>query len=131
MRFHQLTMIGLLGLVLAVPAASAKAQTIKKVGADVHHVLKKAGNDVKADAKAAGAATHHELKKAGNGTKTELGNATGIHKVGGTVGEAAGEVSSTGKHIGRSAKHTIKKKSSKAHRKLKREGNEAKAQIKP
>ena len=131
MRFHQLTIVGLLSAALAVPVASAKAQSIKKVGDDVHHVLKTAGNDAKADAKAVGSATHHTLKTAGNDTKAELGHATGIHKVGGTVGEAAGEVSNTGKHLGRSAKHTLKKKSSKAHRTLKRDGNDAKAQIKP
>ena len=131
MRFHQLTIIGLVSAALALPAAAVKAQTIKKVGDDVHHVLKTAGNDAKADAKAVGSATHHTLKSAGNSTKTELGHATGIHKVGGTVGEAAGEVSSAGKHLGRTAKHTVKKKSSKAHRVLKREGKDAKAQLKP
>src|SRR5690348_7557223 len=128
MRIQQLMIVAALSGALAVPAA---AQSVKKVESSVHHTLQTAGKDVKETAKSTGSATHHALKTAGNKTKTTLGNATGIHKVGGTVGEAAGEVSSTGKHIGRSAKHTIKKKSSKAHRKLKREGNEAKAQIKP
>lgn len=131
MRFHQFAMIGLLSAALAVPAASAAAQTIKKVGAEVHHALKTAGNDAKADAKAVGSATHHTLKTAGNDTKAELARTTGVHRVGGTVGETAEDVSRAGKHVGRSAKHSVKKSSSAAHHTLKHEGKEAKAQIKP
>jgi hypothetical protein len=131
MRIHHLTIIGLLSAALAAPLAPAAAQSIQKVGADIHHTLKKAGNEAKADAKDVGSAAHHTLKTAGNDTKTDLGNATGIHKVGGTVGQAAGDVSRTGKHIGRTAKHSVKKSSSTAHHQLKREGNDAKAQIKP
>lgn len=128
MRIHHLIAIAGLSVVLAAPAT---AQTIKKVGDDIHNTLKKAGNETKAGAKDVGDATHNALKKAGNGTKTTLGNATGVHKVGGSVGAAAGEVSRAGKSVGRSAKHTVKKSSNAAHKDLKKEGREAKAQIKP
>jgi gas vesicle protein len=128
MRIYHLIAIAGLSVVLATPAS---AQTIKKIGDDIHHTLKKAGNETKAGAKDVGDAAHNTLKKAGNGTKTTLGNATGIHKIGGTVGAAAGEVSRTGKSVGRSAKHSVKKNSNAAHKSLKKEGREAKAQIKP
>jgi hypothetical protein len=128
MRIHQLVAIVGLTAALAAPAA---AQEVKKVGSEVHHTLKAAGRDAKQDAKDAGAATHHALKKAGNATKTDLGEVTGIHKVGGSVGAAAQSFSRTGKSVGRKAKHTLKKKSSSAHRVLKKEGNETKAAIKP
>ncbi|MDB4876938.1 MAG: hypothetical protein JWM41_3384 [Gemmatimonadetes bacterium] len=127
MRIHHLIAVAGLSAALAAPAA---AQSIKSVGADIHHGLKTAGNEVKKDAKEVGGATHHELQKAGNGTKTTLGNATGIHKVGGTVGAAAQDVSHAGKSVGRSAKHSLKKNSSAAHHDLKKTGNEAKAEIK-
>lgn len=128
MRIQQLMVVAALSGIFAVPAA---AQSIKKVESSVHHTLQTAGKDAKETAKAAGSATHHALKHAGNETKTELGKATGIHKVGGTVGEAAGDVSRTGKHIGRSAKHSLKKSKADAHGKLTREGKSAKAEIKP
>jgi hypothetical protein len=128
MRTHHFFIIAGLAAALAAPAG---AQTIKKVGDDVHHVLKKAGTTVKEDAGEVGSATHHVLQKAGNGTKTALGNATGIHKVGGTVGTAAQDVSHASKTIGRSSKATVKKGASVAHNKLTRAGNKAKAEVKP
>ena len=128
MRIHYLIAVAGLSAVLAVPAA---AQTIKKVGDDIHHTLKKAGNGIKEGAKDVGDATHRTLKKAGNDTKGELGRTTGIHRVGGSVGEAAEDVSNTSKHIGRRAKHSLKRHSSRAHRHLKREGRKAKAELKP
>jgi hypothetical protein len=128
MNIYRLMAVVGLGAALAAPV---HAQTIKKIGADVHHTLKSAGNAVKGDAKDVGDATHHELQKAGNGTKTELGKATGIHKVGGSVGAAANDVSRAGKKVGRKAKHSVKKHSSAAHRDLTKSGNDAKAAIKP
>jgi hypothetical protein len=128
MRIQQLMIVAALSGALAVPAA---AQSVKKVESSVHHTLQTAGKDVKETAKSTGSATHHALKTAGNKTKTTLGNATGIHKVGGTVGEAAGDVSRSGKHLGRSAKHSLKKSKAAAHAKLTHEGKSAKAQVKP
>jgi hypothetical protein len=127
MRIHQFMIVGLLSAALAAPAA---AQSIKKVESSVHHALKTAGNDAKADAAKAGSAAHHTLQTAGNDTKTTLGNATGVHKVGGTVGQAAGDVSRSMKHAGRKAKHSLKKNSSAAHHELKQDGNDAKARVK-
>ena len=128
MRIHQLALVGLLSAAFALPAA---AQSIKSVGADVHHVLQTTGKDVKEGAKDAGGAAHHELKKAGNGTKTTLGNATGIHKVGGSVGKAARSVSRSGKHVARSAKHSLKSAKADAHADLTKDGKDTKAAIKP
>ena len=128
MHIYRVLAVAGLSAALAVPA---HAQSIKKVGDEVHHTLKSAGNAVKEDAKDVGSATHRTLQKAGNGTKTELGKATGVHKVGGTVGAAAQDVSRAGKSVGRTAKHSVKKSSSAAHRDLKKTGNETKAAIKP
>jgi len=114
----------------AVLAAPASAQSIKKVGDETHHVLKKTGNAVKKGAKDAGSATHNELTKAGNATKTELGNATGIHKVGGDVGKAAKSVSGTSKKLGAKAKHGVKHEASTAHGELTKAGKDAKATVK-
>jgi ElaB/YqjD/DUF883 family membrane-anchored ribosome-binding protein len=129
MRIQHFLLIVGLSAAAAVPAHAQNP--VKKAADDAHHVLKSTGRDIKEDAKATGSATHHVLKKAGNGTKTELGRVTGIHRVGGTVGQAAGDVSRTGKHYARKAKHTVKRKSSAAHRELKHEGNDAKRTIKP
>ncbi len=118
------------GLAAAL-AAPAHAQSIKKIGSDVHHTLQTAGKDTKEAAKEAGGATHHELQKAGNATKTGLGNATGIHKIGGSVGSAAQSVSRAGKHTARKAKHGVKRGSSKAHNGLTKAGKDAKASLKP
>src|SRR3954470_1079354 len=101
---YALTIAGLSALL----AAPAGAQEVKKATDSTHHVLQRTGNGVKHEAKHAGSAAHHELTKAGNATKTTLGNATGIHKVGGDVGKAAHSVSHTGKAVGSKAKHTLK-----------------------
>lgn len=127
MRIHKLLATVALGALFAVPA---HAQTIKKIGAEVHHDLKTAGNDIKGAAKDAGSATHHTLKKAGNETKETLGNATGIHKVGGDVGKVARKVSHGEKKMARHAKHSLKRDKAEAHGDLTREGKDAKATIK-
>ena len=127
MRIHNaLTILGLSALL----AAPAGAQSIKKVGDATHHVLKKSGRAIKQGAKDAGSATHHTLTKAGNATKTTLGNATGIHKIGGDVGKAAQGVSHTSKRLSRSAKHSIKHKKASVHSALTKSGKDAKATIK-
>ena len=128
MRIHHLIALAGLSAVLAAPAG---AQSIKKVGDDIHHTLKSAGNGIKGGAKHVGDATHRTLKKAGNDTKGELARTTGIHKVGGSVGEAAEDVSRTSKHIGRRGKRSLKRNSNKAHRELKEEGRDAKKGLKP
>jgi hypothetical protein len=127
MRIHHLIVVAGLSAALAAPAV---AQSIKSVGADVHHTLKTAGNAVKGGAKDVGSAAHHTLKKAGNGTKTELGEATGIHKVGGSVGRAARSVSRSEKKVARSAKHSLKKHKAHAHADLTKAGKDTKASIK-
>jgi hypothetical protein len=128
MRIQYLLTIAGLSALLATSAAAQ--DPIKKVGDETHHVLKKTGNTVKQGAKDAGSATHHTLKKAGNATKTELGNATGIHTVGGEVGKAAQSVSHTGKHLSRKAKHSLKKNKAEAHADLTKAGKDAKADVK-
>lgn len=127
MKLHHLLAAAALGAILAVPV---HAQSVKKVAANVHHTLKKAGNDTKAAAKSAGAAVHHTLKKAGNDTKDEAGEVTGVHKVGGDVGKAAHAVSRTGKKTARHAKHALKRSTSAAHDSLTKAGKSAKASVK-
>jgi hypothetical protein len=115
----------------AILAAPAHAQSIIKKTADqAHHVLQKAGRDIKETAKDAGSTTHHALKKAGNETKEAAGEVTGIHKVGGDVGKAAHRVSHTGKKLGAKAKHGVKHEASAAHHSLTKAGNETKAEVK-
>jgi gas vesicle protein len=127
---YAFAIVGLSAL-FALPAhAQDVKKDVKKVGDETHHVLKKTGNAVKQDAKDVGTAAHHTLKTAGNTTKTDLGNATGIHKVGGDVGKAAQTVSRTGKRVGRSAKHTVKRSTSMAHDSLTKAGKNAKAAVK-
>jgi len=123
---HALTIVGLSALL----AAPVGAQSIKKVTDEAHHALQKTGKDIKKGAKHAGSATHNELTKAGNATKTTLGNATGIHKIGGDVGAAAQDVSHTSKHVSRKAKHGLKHQSSSAHNTLTTSGKNAKAGLK-
>lgn len=128
MRVQRFLITAAIGALLAAPAG---AQSIKKITSETHHELQKAGNGIKAGAKEAGSATHHTLTKAGNATKTELGNATGIHKVGGDVGKMAQSVSRTGKKTARKAKHGLRKSKAAAHSDLTKAGKDAKGAIKP
>jgi len=128
MRIQYLLTIAGLSALLAAPAMAQ--DPVKKTADETHHVLKKTGNAVKQGAKDAGSATHHTLKKAGNETKTTLGNATGIHTVGGEVGKAAQGVSHTSKRISRNAKHSLKKHKAEAHADLTKAGKDTKADIK-
>jgi len=133
MRIHTLLIAGAIAG-LAFTASSARAQdttsSVKKAGAAVHHTLKKTGNAIKKDVKKAGSATHQALRTAGNKTKTATGEVTGIHKVGGTVGNAAQSVSRAGKSVGRSAKHDLKSTKASAHHTLQKAGDSTKAAIK-
>jgi gas vesicle protein len=127
MRVQRFLITAAIGALLAAPVG---AQSVKKVGDETHHELKKAGNEIKQGAKDVGSATHHTLKTAGNDTKTALGNATGVHKVGGDVGKAAQSFSRHGKKVARSAKHSLKKNKAEAHGELTRTGKDTKAAIK-
>jgi len=124
MRIHHFLMIAGLSVAVAVPA---RAQSLQKVGSEVHHALKTAGNDVKTAAGEVAGSTHQTLKKAGNDTKAEAAKVTGVHRVGGDVGKVANNVSRSGKQVGRTAKHDLKKTSATAHHSLKKSGNKAKA----
>jgi hypothetical protein len=103
---------------------------LNKIAHNVSKTMKKAGQDTKAEVHRDGTKTHQTLKKAGNDTKTATGNATGIHKIGGTVGEAAQDVSHAGKSVGRTTKHTVKKTAAAAHKESKDAGKDAKEAVK-
>jgi hypothetical protein len=119
-----------LALAIAV-ATPAHAQTIKKVGSNVHKTLQKAGNDVKEVGGEVGSATHKTLKKAGRDAKAQVKRSTGAKPIGGDVGKTARSVSHTSKKTGRSAKKSVKKTSSAAHDSLTKAGKSAKEAVKP
>src|SRR5262245_58447075 len=123
MRVQRFLITVAIGALLAAPAG---AQSLKHITSEAHHELQKAGKGIKQGAKDAGSATHEVLTKAGNGTKTALGNATGIHKIGGDVGKAARSFSHGGKKIARKAKHGLKKSKAAAHSDLTKAGKEIK-----
>jgi hypothetical protein len=133
MRIYKLLITGAVcGLAVAAFPAAARAQdsTLHKAGAAVHHTLKRTGNAVKRDAKKAGSATHQTLRAAGNKTKTVAGNATGVHKVGGSVGAAAQKVSRVGKSAARSTKAGVKSSKAAVHHDLQKMGDSTKAAVK-
>ena len=125
MPIHHFLIIAGLSAAIAMPA---HAQSVQKVGSEVHHALKTAGNDVKTAAGEVASSTHHTLQKAGNDTKAEAAKVTGVHRVGGDVGKVANNVSRSGKQVGRTAKHDLKKTSASAHHSLKKTGKKAKSQ---
>jgi hypothetical protein len=116
-----------LGALLAAPA---NAQSIKKVGSNVHKTLQKAGNDVKEAGGEVGSATHKTLKKAGRDVKAEVKRETGAKPIGGDVGKAARQASNTGKKTGRHAKKDLKHASSATHKELTEAGKGAKETVK-
>jgi len=128
MRIHHWLVVAAASIVLAAPAT---AQSLKKVGANVHRVLKKTGRDVKEAGGEVGSATHKTLQKAGNDSKNELKRTTGGVKIRGDVGKAANGVSKSSKKVGRSAKKGLKSSSSKAHQELTKTGKDAKEAVKP
>jgi hypothetical protein len=128
MRIQYVLSIAGVSMLLAAPVMAQSP--VKKAADETHHVLKKTGNTAKQGAKDAGSATHHTLKTAGNETKTKLGDATGIHTVGGEVGKAAQAVSHTSKRLSRKAKHSLKTHKADAHAELTKAGKDAKADVK-
>ena len=132
----RMTWIAVLSLgVMVAPLHAQDTTTTKpgglnKVAHDVSSTVKKAGRDTKAEVKRDASKTHEELTTAGNDTKTTLGNATGVHKVGGDVGKAAKAVSGASKQAGAEAKHTVKDAKAKAHGDLTKAGKAAKDSVK-
>lgn len=114
----------------AQDTTAKKPGGINKVAHDVSATAKKAGRDTKAEVHRDASKAHAELTTAGNDTKTAAGNATGIHKVGGSVGDAAKAVSKTSKKAGTAVKSSVKKASSSAHDSLTTMGKDAKTQVK-
>ena len=114
----------------AQDTTAKKPGGLNKVAHDVSATTKKAGRDTKAEVHRDASKAHAELTTAGNDTKTAAGNATGIHKVGGTVGNAAKAVSSTSKKAGTAVKSGIKKTTSSAHDSLSSLGKGVKAEVK-
>ena len=110
----------------AQDTTTKKPGGLNKVAHDVSKTMKKAGRDTKAEVKRDASKAHGGLTTAGNDTKTTLGNATGIHKVGGDVGKAAKGVSRTSKRAGASAKHTVKHAKAAAHKELTKAGEDTK-----
>ena len=141
MRIHRL--VATLGMLTAF-AAVARAQDttppkkpggLNKVAHDISKTSKKAGRDVKEEAKAASSSTHKVLKKAGNDTKNEAKRETGYvppdsgHKPGG-LNKVARNVSKAGKRTGAAAKHTVKSGASETHESLQSTGKAAKDTLK-
>ena len=108
---------------------------LNKVAHDVSKTSKKAGRDIKEEAKSTSSSTHKVLKKAGNDTKNEAKRATGYvppdsgHKPGG-VNKVARDVSKTGKKAGAQAKHTVKSGATETHEALTKTGKAAKDTLK-
>jgi len=103
---------------------------LNKIAHDVSKTVKKAGRDTKAEVHRDASKSHEVLTKAGNDTKTAAGDATGIHKVGGSVGAAAKSVSHVSKKTGAKAKHTVKKAASATHSELTKDGKDTKEAVK-
>jgi hypothetical protein len=116
---------------LGVMALPSRAQgTLGKVAHNVSSTVKKAGRDTKAEVHRDADKTHNALSDAGNATKTAAGNATGIHKVGGSVGKAARKVSHASKKTGRSARKSMNSAKSDAHAGLTKAGKDVKKDVK-
>ncbi len=111
----------------AQDTTTKKPGGVNKVAHDVSGSMKKAGRDTKAEVKRDASKSHEALTTAGNDTKTTLGNATGIHRVGGDVGAAAKSVSAASKKAGHGAKNDLNKSTSAAHNELTKAGKAAKA----
>ncbi len=114
----------------AQDTTTKKPGGLNKVAHDVSKTMKKAGRDTKAEVKRDAGKAHSALTEAGNDTKTAAGNATGIHKVGGSVGKAARAVSHRSKKASAKAKHGLKHSKAAAHKELTEAGKDAKKAIK-
>ena len=141
MRVHRI--IAALGMLTAF-AAGARAQDttppkkpggLNKVAHNISKTSKKAGRDVKEEAKAASSSTHKVLKNAGNDTKNEAKRETDYvppdsgHKPGG-LNKVARNVSKAGKRTGAQAKHTVKSGATETHEGLQSTGKAAKDTLK-
>ena len=141
MRIHR--MVATFGMLIVLGAVARAQDTtppkkpggLNKVAHDISKTSKKAGRDVKEEAKAVGSSTHKVLKKAGNDTKNEAKRETGYvppdsgHKPGG-LNKVARNVSKTGKKTGAQAKHAVKSSSSETHEALQSTGKAAKDTLK-
>jgi hypothetical protein len=114
----------------AQDTTAKKPGGLNKVAHDVSATTKKAGRDTKAEVHRDAAKGHDALQTAGNQTKTATGNVTGVHKVGGSVGDAAQAVSHAGKKTGTAIKSGVKKTTSSAHDSLSSMGKGVKAEVK-
>jgi hypothetical protein len=114
----------------AQDTTAKKPGGLNKVAHDVSATAKKAGRDTKAEVHRDATTGHQDLKKAGNDTKTVAGDATGIHKVGGSVGAAAESVSHAGKTVGTKTKSAVKSASDTAHSHLTKAGKDVKKDVK-
>jgi hypothetical protein len=114
----------------AQDTTAKKPGGVNKVAHDASKTVKKAGQDTKAEVHRDASTAHQDLTTAGNKTKEVAGNATGIHKIGGSVGAAAESVSHASKEAGAKAKHAIKKTGSDAHDDLSKVGKDAKKDVK-
>ena len=135
MRIRYMVAAALFAGALAAPLRAQdttghKPGGLNKVAHDVSKTVKKAGRDTKAEVHRDASTAHQELRKAGNETKTVAGNATGIHKVGGSVGDAAQAVSHTSKKAGAKAKHAVKSTAANVHGELTKDGKETKEAVK-
>ena len=126
MRVRYAIAVALLSCAFGVPLR-AQDTTVKKVAHNISKTVKKAGRDIKAEAKRDASGAHRALKANGNAAKDEAHEMTGIDTMPAPVNKAARAVSHTGKSVGANAKHTVKKASTSAHHELKKTGNEAKA----
>jgi hypothetical protein len=136
-RVMWIAILALAGGAFAAPLHALHAQDtaskpggLNKVAHDVSKTMKKAGRDTKAEVKRDASKAHAALTQAGNETKTATGKATGIHKVGGSVGKAGRAVSHTSKKVGANAKHGLKHAKAAAHADLTKAGKDAKEAVK-
>lgn len=92
---------------------------VNKVARDVSNTSKKAGRDIKAEAKRTGSKTHEALTDAGNETKAVLKKTTGIKapqsKEPGGLNKVARDISNTSKKAGRDTKAEVKRVKSNLH----------------
>ena len=98
---------------------TAKPGGLNKVAHDVSKTSKKAGRDIKAEAKRTGSKAHNGLTDAGNATKKTLKKTTGIkapqsHQPGG-LNKVARDISKTSKKAGSDTKAEVKRVKGKAH----------------
>ena len=135
--------VGTLGMVAAFAAVAGAQDTtpakkpggLNKIAHDVSKTSKKAGRDIKEEAKRTSSSTHKILKKAGNDTKAEAKRETGYvppepgHKPGG-LNRVARNVSKTSKKAGAQAKHTVKSGATETHEVLTNTGKAAKDTLK-